>query len=143
MISLITFNVLFEILFRVCVEKVHSVDNDDETSQAYLTCEKINYELALTFETWLYPISIIFLMITLYIYLTELKQLRSPQDIGFIFAITCLMLHMILHMARYTNGNSNAWVTLVYNYAGRYFKTAYFSWFNIMLISRLIENRNL
>ncbi|XP_063707024.1 uncharacterized protein LOC134835928 [Culicoides brevitarsis] len=122
----------------VCVEKIADVET---TTEAYLTCEKINYELALTFETWLYPFSIAFLLLTLYYYVTELKDLRSAQDIAFMFAVACLAAHMILHMARYSK--SIAWVTLVYNYAGRYFKTAYFSWFNVMVLSRLFENRNL
>lgn len=139
-LGLFRFILTQKLFYRVCVEKVQDL-RDETTTEAYLTCEKINFELTLTFEMWLYPISIAFLMLTLYIYFTELKQLRSPQDISFMFAITCLMLHMILHMARYTNRNTI--VLLVYNYAGRYLKTAYFSWFNVMLISRLIENRNL
>lgn len=95
----------------------------------------------MTFEKWLYPFSIAFLVLTLYIYITELKDLRSSQDISFMYAILCLTLHMILHLARYST--NTVWIILVYNYAGRYFKTAYMAWFNVMLICRLFENRNL
>lgn len=132
----------FKLLFnRTCVAKVPS--SSEEHAVAYITCKKIDQELQLTFEIWLFPVSIVFLVITLYIYLTELKELRSPQDVAFIFSMYCLLFHMILFMIRYSNGNKNASITIFYNYVGRYFKTAYFSWFNIMLISRLIENRNL
>lgn len=54
------------------------------------------------------------------------------------FAIFCLLLYMILYIVNRRFDNKSC--RFVYEYIGHYFKTGYFSWFNMMLISRLNEN---
>lgn len=127
--------------YSSCLAPIVSSDNE---INEYFLCNRVNNEIIFAFKVWLFPISITFLLITLYIYLAKLKELQSLQDIAFMFAITCLMLYMILYMIRHTVDEKRShWATLAYKYIGRYFKTAYFSWFNMMLWSRLIENWNL
>uniref|UniRef100_A0A336LS03 CSON002507 protein n=1 Tax=Culicoides sonorensis TaxID=179676 RepID=A0A336LS03_CULSO len=124
-----------------CITRILT-ENEDSTI-AYFTCEEMDEEFKITFEIWLFPISIVFLSITLYLYLVKLTWLRSPQDMAFMYAISCLMFHMIFFIVRYTNNRESQIIIIFYNYVGRYLKTAYFSWFHVMCFNRLIENRNL
>uniref|UniRef100_A0A336LSI0 CSON002506 protein n=1 Tax=Culicoides sonorensis TaxID=179676 RepID=A0A336LSI0_CULSO len=90
------------------------------------------------------PISVIFLTIILYIYLTILTDLRSQQDIAFMYSIICLILYLLAYIIRYKNGeDSSDDIKNIYHYVGRYFKHAYLAWFQVIIFSRVMMNLNI
>uniref|UniRef100_A0A336L276 CSON003722 protein n=1 Tax=Culicoides sonorensis TaxID=179676 RepID=A0A336L276_CULSO len=113
---------------------VNYTTDNDITETLTLVCEE---EPAHPYIIYLFPVSTIFLLLTIAVYL-KTKSFKCGQDISVIIICTCLATVMVLRVIFLQNLDSELFYGLD-EYVGKFALIAYFAWLNIFMANTLVK----